>query len=140
MYCHDSGRVGNAHKLRQPLFERLVSNGVDSTYFAPLHQSYDTDTICFVGRMDYYLNQECMFDFLRERATSASSPSSEYQAHYCGCEPLTGSEEAGATCPGSSSQDLSPFVRRSALMVAPLNIARGNRTKYRKQWQWGFPS
>ena len=44
--------------------------------------------------------------FLRERATSALSPSSQCQAHYCGCGPLTGSEEAGAICPGSSSQDL----------------------------------
>ena len=32
-------------------------------YFAPDETSYDADTICFVGRMDYYPNQECMFDF-----------------------------------------------------------------------------
>ena len=38
-------------------------NGVDSDYFAPADEPYDPDTICFVGRMDYYPNQECMFDF-----------------------------------------------------------------------------
>ena len=40
-------------------------NGVDSDYFAPDGSQYDRDQICFVGRMDYYPNQECMFDFCR---------------------------------------------------------------------------
>src|SRR4030095_11088410 len=38
-------------------------NGVDSDYFRPNGDPYDPDTIAFVGRMDYYPNQECMFDF-----------------------------------------------------------------------------
>ena len=38
-------------------------NGVDSEYFAPGGEPYEPDTISFVGRMDYYPNQECMFDF-----------------------------------------------------------------------------
>ena len=38
-------------------------NGVDNEFFAPSTEPYDPDTICFVGRMDYYPNQECMFDF-----------------------------------------------------------------------------
>ena len=29
-------------------------NGVDADYFRPAGASYDPDTICFVGRMDYY--------------------------------------------------------------------------------------
>ena len=35
-------------------------NGVDADYFAPSAEPYDADTIVFVGRMDYYPNQECM--------------------------------------------------------------------------------
>ena len=38
-------------------------NGVDAGSFAPADGAYDADTISFVGRMDYYPNQECMFDF-----------------------------------------------------------------------------
>ncbi|MEO8754671.1 MAG: glycosyltransferase, partial [Casimicrobiaceae bacterium] len=38
-------------------------NGVDSDYFAPNGAGYDRDTIAFVGRMDYFPNQECMFEF-----------------------------------------------------------------------------
>ena len=55
-------------------------NGVDSDYFAPGGEPYDPDTICFVGRMDYYPNQECMFDFcastlavIRERSARRRS-------------------------------------------------------------------
>ena len=38
-------------------------NGVDSNYFQPSGEAHDPETIAFVGRMDYYPNQECMFDF-----------------------------------------------------------------------------
>src|SRR5205085_2548254 len=38
-------------------------NGVDSEYFSPGAEPYDPNTISFIGRMDYYPNQECMFDF-----------------------------------------------------------------------------
>ena len=38
-------------------------NGVDDEYFAPSDEPYDPDTIAFVGRMDYYPNQEAMFGF-----------------------------------------------------------------------------
>ena len=35
-----------------------------ASYFVPPAESaYEPDTICFVGRMDYYPNQECMSDF-----------------------------------------------------------------------------
>src|SRR5206468_721185 len=38
-------------------------NGVDSDYFAPVDADYDSNLIAFVGRMDYYPNQQCMFNF-----------------------------------------------------------------------------
>src|SRR5437867_9504341 len=38
-------------------------NGVDSEYFSPSDEPYDPDTISFIGRMDYYPNQEAMFAF-----------------------------------------------------------------------------
>ena len=56
-------------------------NGVDSDYFAPGGEAYDADTISFVGRMDYYPNQECMFEFLRPDAAAAARASPLAQAH-----------------------------------------------------------
>jgi polysaccharide biosynthesis protein PslH len=40
-------------------------NGVDADYFSPTDGAYDADTISFIGRMDYYPNQECMARFCK---------------------------------------------------------------------------
>ena len=37
-------------------------NGVDADFFCPTDQAHDTETISFIGRMDYYPNQECTCD------------------------------------------------------------------------------
>src|SRR5207245_2136577 len=103
-------------------------NGVDSDYFAPDATSYDPDALSFVGRMDYYPNQEAMFDFcasiwprLRERRPAL-------KLVIVGADPSPAvrrlAERPGVTVTGSVP-DVRPYVRRSALMVAPLNIARG---------------
>jgi len=41
-------------------------NGVDSDFFCPVDQPYDAETISFIGRMDYFPNQEGMFRFCRD--------------------------------------------------------------------------
>ncbi|MBL8326181.1 MAG: TIGR03087 family PEP-CTERM/XrtA system glycosyltransferase, partial [Rubrivivax sp.] len=44
-------------------------NGVDADFFCPDPRTggaYDTDTVSFIGRMDYYPNQECMLRFCKE--------------------------------------------------------------------------
>jgi len=107
-------------------------NGVDSEYFAPGDERYDNDTICFVGRMDYYPNQECMFDFctnvwprLRERRPNM-------KLLIVGADPSPPVRQLG-DLPGvtvtGSVPDVRPYLQRAALMVAPLNIARGTQNK-----------
>ena len=75
-------------------------NGVDSGFFAPVDEAYDADTISFVGRMDYYPNQECMFDFCanmlpRIRAASRAGKTSDRRRG-----PVAGDQEAGRTAGG----------------------------------------
>jgi sugar transferase (PEP-CTERM/EpsH1 system associated) len=41
-------------------------NGVDFDYFTPGDGTYDPHTLSFVGRMDYYPNQQAMMDFCRD--------------------------------------------------------------------------
>ena len=48
-------------------------NGVDSDYFSPGDGDYDADTIAFVGRMDYYPNQQAMYRVLPRRAAAAAA-------------------------------------------------------------------
>jgi len=117
-------------------------NGVDSTFFAPTGEPYDPDTISFVGRMDYYPNQECMFDFcanvlplLRERRPTI-------KLTIVGADPPPAVKKLGRL-PGvtvtGSVPDVRPYVRGSALMVAPLNIARGTQNKILEAMAMGVP-
>jgi sugar transferase (PEP-CTERM/EpsH1 system associated) len=117
-------------------------NGVDGSYFSPTDEAYDPDAISFVGRMDYYPNQECMFDFcanvlplLRERRPSI-------KLTIVGADPSPAVKKLGKL-PGvtvtGSVPDVRPYVRRSALMVAPLNIARGTQNKILEAMAMGVP-
>ena len=41
-------------------------NGVDIEYFAPVEREYDANTICFIGKMNYYPNEKCMLEFSQQ--------------------------------------------------------------------------
>ena len=117
-------------------------NGVDYNYFAPSNDDYDSNLISFVGRMDYYPNQKCMFDFchkvlplLRRHKPAirliivGANPSSKVKA----LEKLPGVSVTGAV------PDVRPYVRTSAAMVAPLTIARGTQNKLLEAMAMGVP-
>src|SRR5262249_40938348 len=103
-------------------------NGVDSSYFSPSDEPYEPDTICFVGRMDYYPNQECMTDFCANVLPRIQARRPRAKLLIVGADPtpavLKLGELPGVTVTGSVP-DVRPYLARSALMVAPLNIARG---------------
>jgi sugar transferase (PEP-CTERM/EpsH1 system associated) len=117
-------------------------NGVDSGYFAPGEQPYDPDTICFVGRMDYYPNQECMFDFCANVLPLLRERRPHVKLMIVGADPSPGVKKLarlpGVTVTGSVP-DVRPYVRQSALMVAPLNIARGTQNKILEAMAMGVP-
>src|SRR5262245_28769000 len=117
-------------------------NGVDSSYFAPSGEPYDADTICFVGRMDYYPNQECMFDFCANVLPRVQSRRPQKKLLIVGAEPPSMvrklAERPGVTVTGSVP-DVRPYLQRSALMVAPLNIARGTQNKILEAMAAGVP-
>jgi hypothetical protein len=117
-------------------------NGVDLDYFRPGGGAYDTDRICFVGRMDYYPNVECIVDFcarvmplIRRRRPAAklsivgAKPTSEVRR----LADLPGVEVTGTV------DDIRSYVRRSAVTVAPLNIARGTQNKILESMAMGVP-
>ena len=107
-------------------------NGVDSQFFAPGTEPYDPDTICFVGRMDYYPNQECMLDFCARTWPLLRARRPGLKLLIVGAEPSPRIRRLGEI-PGvivtGSVPDVRPYVQRSALLVAPLNIARGTQNK-----------
>ena len=117
-------------------------NGVDSTYFAPSPEANDPDTICFVGRMDYYPNQECMFDFCRRVLPLVQARRPSAKLLIVGADPSPAVKRLG-NLPGvtvtGSVPDVRPYLAKSALMVAPLNIARGTQNKILEAMAAGVP-
>ena len=117
-------------------------NGVDSTYFAPTQASYHPDTVCFVGRMDYYPNQECMFDFCAKVLPLLRRARPNIRLTIVGADPSAAVTKLGEL-PGvsvtGSVPDVRPYLHRSALMVAPLNIARGTQNKILEAMAAGVP-
>jgi len=117
-------------------------NGVDADHFAPATQAYEPDSICFVGRMDYYPNQQCMLDFCANvlPAIRASRPAT--RLFIVGADPSAAVKRLAAL-PGvtvtGSVPDVRPFLHRCALMVAPLNIARGTQNKILEGMAAGVP-
>lgn len=117
-------------------------NGVDFDYFAPATDGYDPSLVSFVGRMDYFPNQQAVLDFCREvwPALHAARPDLCFQI--VGAEPPARIRRLGAV-PGvsvtGSVEDVRPYVRRSALTLAPLKIARGTQNKIIESLAMGVP-
>ncbi|HEX4885202.1 MAG TPA: TIGR03087 family PEP-CTERM/XrtA system glycosyltransferase [Casimicrobiaceae bacterium] len=117
-------------------------NGVDSDYFAPSQAPYDVDRIAFVGRMDYYPNQECMFRFCAEVMPILRARRPSLTLAIVGADPTPAVRRLGDQ-PGvivtGSVPDVRPYLHESALMVAPLNIARGTQNKILEAMAAGVP-
>jgi sugar transferase (PEP-CTERM/EpsH1 system associated) len=117
-------------------------NGVDADFFCPTDGAYDSDTISFIGRMDYYPNQECMTWFCSEIWPQLKSSRPALKLLIVGADPSPAIQNLGdldgVTVTGSVP-DVRPFIRQSALMVAPLNIARGTQNKILEAMAMGVP-
>jgi sugar transferase (PEP-CTERM/EpsH1 system associated) len=117
-------------------------NGVDAEYFAPTDGAYDADTLSFIGRMDYYPNQECMQRFCREVWPLLKQQRPALKLAIVGADPSPAMRALG-DLPGvtvtGSVPDVRPHVRSSAAMVAPLAIARGTQNKILEAMALGVP-
>jgi sugar transferase (PEP-CTERM/EpsH1 system associated) len=118
------------------------ANGVDAERFQPSGEPYDRDTICFVGRMDYYPNQKAMIDFCRDVLPLIRKERDTAKLVIVGAEPSREvkklGELPGVTVTGSVPE-VQPFVQRAALTVAPLTIARGTQNKILESLAMGVP-
>jgi polysaccharide biosynthesis protein PslH len=117
-------------------------NGVDAAYFSPTDGTYDADTISFIGRMDYYPNQECMARFCKTVWPLLRQQRPAIKLLIVGADPTPPMRALG-DLPGvtvtGSVPDVRPFIRGSALMVAPLAIARGTQNKILEAMGMGVP-
>lgn len=117
-------------------------NGVDADYFSPTDEPYDPDGICFIGRMDYYPNQQGMLFFCHEVMPQIRERNPRATLTIIGANPSREIEKLGSL-PGVSVtgtvDDVRPYVRRAAVSVAPLAIARGTQNKILEAMAMGVP-
>jgi sugar transferase (PEP-CTERM/EpsH1 system associated) len=117
-------------------------NGVDAEYFRPSTEPYDPDTLCFVGRMDYYPNVEGMIRFCDDVLPRIQARRPQAKLLIVGADPAPAARKLGARRGVSvtgSVPDVRPYLWRSALAVAPLNIARGTQNKILEAMACGVP-
>jgi sugar transferase (PEP-CTERM/EpsH1 system associated) len=117
-------------------------NGVDADYFKPTYESYEPDTLCFLGRMDYYPNQECMFDFCAHTLPLIQQKRPGTKLYIVGADPsraiLQLGKKTGVIVTGSVL-DVRKYVQKCAVNIAPLNIARGTQNKILESLAMGVP-
>lgn len=117
-------------------------NGVDFEFFTPGEEDYVRHSICFVGRMDYYPNEESVLAFCRNILPSLQTKYPDVTFTVIGAEPpgniLALNGMPGVTVTGTVD-DIRPYVQKSAVMVAPLEIARGTQNKILEGMAMGVP-
>jgi sugar transferase (PEP-CTERM/EpsH1 system associated) len=118
------------------------SNGVDQDYFKPDGQGYRADAVSFVGRMDYYPNEECMIRFCGDVLPLLRKEIPAIMLNIVGANPTARVRRLaaleGVTVTGWVP-DVRPYVLRSCAMVAPLAIARGTQNKILEAMAMGVP-
>ena len=117
-------------------------NGVDQDYFRPDGEGHHSDTISFIGRMDYYPNEECMVRFCREVMPLLRREISAIKLKIVGANPTSRIKRLAAldgVIVTGRVPDVRPHVLRSAVMVAPLAIARGIQNKILEAMAMGVP-
>ncbi len=118
-------------------------NGVDTQFFEPVQAAdYDSNRIAFVGRMDYYPNQQAVLAFCRDVLPSLQAWRPVVRLDIVGADPSGAIRELGAI-PGvtvtGTVPDVRPYVTHAALTIAPLAIARGTQNKILESMAMGVP-
>jgi sugar transferase (PEP-CTERM/EpsH1 system associated) len=140
--CTTKAELETLRQFDVPTKTDWFPNGVDTQFFTPSDAPYDADAISFVGRMDYFPNQQAMlffsnkvFPLIREKRPAATFA-------IIGAEPSAEiwrlATRDGITVTGTVP-DVCDHVRRSAVSVAPLSIARGTQNKIIECMAMGVP-
>ena len=117
-------------------------NGVDTEFFKPATALCDPDLVCFVGRMDYFPNQQAVERFCDGvlPLIRARRPATRFVV--VGADPPASirrlGERAGITVTGTV-KDVRPHVQQAAVSVAPLDVARGTQNKILESMAMGVP-
>jgi len=109
----------------------LVENGVDTGYFSPSSDPVEPGAIVFTGSMDWRPNQDAVRYFVTEIFPRLKKEVKEAHFYVVGRAPSLSlrslaTDEIVVT---GTVPDVRPYLRKAALVVAPLRIRGGSRIK-----------
>ncbi len=140
--CTTRSEMESMRRLGATVPADWFPNGVDAQYFCPAGEPYDPDLVSFVGRMDYFPNQQAVTKFCAEVLPELQRRRPGTRFEIVGADPSPAiralGQRPGVTVTGSVP-DVRPFVTRAALTVAPLEIARGTQNKILESMAMGVP-
>jgi hypothetical protein len=140
--CTTRGELESLRRLGYAGPADWYPNGVDADSFKPSEQQYDPDLVTFIGRMDYFPNQQAVLKFCSQVLPELQRRRPGTRFEVVGASPSREILELGRL-PGvsvtGSVPDVRPYVTRAALTVAPLEIARGTQNKILESMAMGVP-
>ena len=117
-------------------------NGVDCEYFSPAEEPYDANMMVFVGKMNYFPNEQCMIEFCHDTFPVIRAELPDARLVIVGTSPTRAvralSSQTGVTVTGAVD-DVRPYLRRAAVAIAPLKVARGTQNKVLEAMAMGIP-
>jgi sugar transferase (PEP-CTERM/EpsH1 system associated) len=141
--CTTRAELATLRSYDVPVATAWFPNGVDCEYFKPADDAYEPNSIVFVGRMDYFPNQQCMVEFCRTTLPLIRARRPGATLTIVGANPSRAIKALGSL-PGvtvtGAVPDVRPYVLRSAVAVAPLRIARGTQNKILETMAMGVPT
>lgn len=119
----------------------VVSNGVDTEYFAPDVEAPDPDSLLFLGSLDWQPNRDALQYLLREiwPAIQAIRPTATLRV--VGRQPASKMREQTQAMPGvkwiGEVPDVRPYLAGAAIVLVPLRIGGGSRIKILESMSMG---
>jgi sugar transferase (PEP-CTERM/EpsH1 system associated) len=140
--CTTRAEMESLQSLGVPGRTAWFPNGVDAGAFQPSDRDYEPDLVTFIGRMDYFPNQQAVLRFCADVLPVLQSRRPGTRFEIVGADPPEEIRALG-NLPGvhvtGSVPAVQPYVTRAALTIAPLEIARGTQNKILESMAMGVP-
>lgn len=120
-----------------------ILNGVDIEAFCPSNEPYNPHMLVFTGAMDYFANIEAVLYFVRRILPLIQKVIPEVRFTVVGSNPSQEICKLPKTHTNVSVtgfvEAVQPYVLKSAVLVAPMRIARGVQNKILEGMAMGVP-
>lgn len=140
--CATNFEVETLEEFNTGIATGYFPNGVDSDFFKPFDVDYKKNSICFIGRMDYYPNEVCIVNFCHDVLPIIREKYADVTFKVIGAAPtkevlelnkIDGVEVTGTV------DDIRKHAQSCEVMVAPRVIARGTQNKILEGMAMGIP-